>query len=103
MKNDEIDEIVSRKVAARLKELQSLSASELRELPSYSAEYFEIGGKQQELGVYRETTPNGEMLIVVQCKNTRFLGFGYMFAEGFVVNSEGQLRVAEEELMWEYT
>ncbi len=103
MKNDDIDKVVSEKVSLRLKELKSLNPNELHELPSYEGEHFEIGGKQQELGVYRVATPSDETLIVVQCKNTHFLGFGCMFAEGFVVNSSGQLREAEEELMWDYT
>jgi hypothetical protein len=102
MKNDEIDEVISQKVDARLNELKSCSAEELRELPFYTPEKFEVGGKPQELGVYRDSKENGETLIVVQCKNTRFLGFGYMFAEGFVINSVGQFCEAEEELMYEY-
>lgn len=102
MKNDEIDEAISQKVDARLKELKSHSAEELRELPSYMAEKFEVGDKLQELGVYRDSKENDETLIVVQCKNTRFLSFGYMFAEGFVINSAGQFREAEEVLMYEY-
>ena len=102
MNNDDIDEVISKKVDARLKELKSLPVNELLELPFYTPEKFEVGGKNQELGVYRDTKENGETLIVVQCKNTRFLGFGYMFAEGFVINSAGEFREAEEELMYEY-
>ena len=45
MRNDEIDEVISQKVDARLKELKSLTAEELGELPSYTAEKLEVGGK----------------------------------------------------------
>ena len=54
------------------------------------------------LGVYRNLIQNGEVLIVVQCKNTRYFGFGYMFAKDLVIDASGQLREAEKELMWEY-
>lgn len=102
MKNDEIDKLISERVKLRVDELQQLSANELRELPTYSEERFEVGGKHQVLGVHRDLLENGEVLIVVQCKNTRYLGFGYMAAKGFVVSASGQLREAEDKLMWEY-
>ena len=102
MKNDEIDKVISERVNRRMEELRSLSPDELRKLPPYAEEHFEVGGKPQVLGVYRDPIENGEVLIVVQCKNTRYLGFGYMVAKGFVVNVSGQLREAEEKLMWEY-
>ena len=102
MNNDDIDQVISERVNLRIEELRALSPEEQRNLPTYTEERFEVGGKAQVLGIYRDTTSRGEVLIVVQCKNTRILGIGYMYAKGFVVNESGQIREAEEELMWDY-
>jgi len=79
-----------------------MKSAALRTLPSYSEEQFDANGKTQRLGIYRETKSNGETLIAVQCKNTHFLGFGKMYAEGFVVDNLDQHREANEEDLWQY-
>lgn len=103
MKNKKIDKIVSEKVSSKIEELKQLGASELLSLPQYTAIKFETAGKEQELGIWHETTENGDSLIVAQCKNTHFLGIGNMYAEGFLINSSGNIEPAPEELMLKYT
>jgi hypothetical protein len=91
------------KVAARKRELMALRPDELRRLPIYTPEPFSAGGRTQELGFYHDKTPRGEDIIVVQCKRQILLGYGHMFAEGFVLDTSDRMRDAEEELLWEYT
>jgi hypothetical protein len=102
MNNKEIDKIVSEKVCARLEALRNQGADALRALPSEDVEELEISGKKLNFCTYRDQLENNETLIIVQCKNTRYLGYGHMFAEGLVVSSSGDIRNAEEKLMWEY-
>lgn len=80
----------------------ALRPEELRRLPICTPEPFSAGGKTQELGFYHDKTPKGEDIIVVQCKRHIFLGYGHMFAEGFVLDKSDKIRNAEEELLWDY-
>jgi hypothetical protein len=98
-----IDQAIREKVISRKQELMKLSPAELRELPLYTPEQFSACGKIQELGVYHDKIANGEDIIVTRCKRDIFLGYGHMFAEGFVLDLSDRIRDAEEELMWEYT
>ena len=98
-----MDRLVSEKVSARLKELWEMNSAALRILPLYSEEQFDTNGKTQRLGIFRDTKSNGETLMVVQCKNTYFLGFGRMYVEGFVVDKSDQHREANEEDLWKYS
>ena len=102
MKNEEINKIVSEKVHITIEALKNKEAQELRELPAETIEELEIADKKLTFCVYRDKLKNNETLIIAQCKNTRFLGYGKMFAEGIVINESGAIREAEEELMWEY-
>ncbi|HWQ92527.1 MAG TPA: hypothetical protein VN673_12715 [Clostridia bacterium] len=76
--------------------------SELRVLALYTHERFDAAGNAQELGIWHDKTPAGEDIVVVQCKRHILLGYGHMLAEGFVLDSVGRIRDAEEELMWDY-
>lgn len=98
-----IDQAISDKVIARKQELMKLSPAQLRQLPLYNAEQFSACGKTQNLGVYHDKTGKGEDIVVTQCKRHIFLGYGHMFAEGFVLDSSDKIRDAEKELMWDYT
>ncbi|SFC05561.1 hypothetical protein SAMN05660479_01004 [Microbulbifer thermotolerans] len=80
----------------------SFNLEEIKNLPPESVEDIKIGSKRLTICTYKDELPNGEILVIVQCKNTRFLGYGNMFAEGFVVSESSEKRKAEEILMWEY-
>ena len=97
-----IDQAIKDKVAGRKQELMALSPEALRGLPLYTPEPFTAGGKPQGLGFYHDKTPKGEDIVVVQCKRRIFLGYGHMYAEGFVLDASGRIREAEEELLWDY-
>lgn len=97
-----IDQEIYDKVISRKQELMKTDPKELRELPLWTTEPFSACGKEQVFGVWHDKTPKGEDIFVTQCKRTIFLGFGHMFAEGFVLNSSDEVRDAEEELMWDY-
>lgn len=98
----QIDQEIYDKVRSRKLELMMSNPTELRKLPLWTPEPFSACGKSQIFGVYHDTTSEGEDLFVTQCKRHVFLGYGHMFAEGFVLDSSDQTRDAEEELMWDY-
>jgi hypothetical protein len=87
---------------SRKKKLMAMAPADLRKLPLYTSESFVPLGKPQELGVWHDKTVKDEDIIVVQCKREIFLGYGHMFAEGFVLDEKDQVRDAEEQLMWDY-
>lgn len=97
-----VDQAISDKVLARKRELMGVTPSELRGLAAFISEPFTAGGKPQELGIWHDKTKAGDDIFVVQCKRHVFLGYGHMFAEGFVLDSADHVRDANEELMWEY-
>jgi hypothetical protein len=97
-----IDQAIYEKVTRRKQELMTLAPDALRSLPEYSPEEFTACGKDQHLGLWHHKTQSDEDIFVVQCKRYIFLGYGHMFAEGFVLNSSNTIREAEEELMWDY-
>jgi hypothetical protein len=97
-----IDQVIYDKVVSRKQELMKTSPAELRKLPLWTPEPFSACGKPQVFGVWHDTTAKGEDLFVTQCKRTIFLGYGHMFAEGFVLDTTEHTRDAEEELMWDY-
>ena len=102
MKNSDIDALVLDEVRNRIRDLRGLDAQDLRTLPRESVENLCFGGKSLTVCTYRDPLKNGECLVIVQCKNTRFFGYGKMMAEGIVVGESGEKRNAEEELLWEY-
>jgi len=102
MKNKEIDDIVFEKVISRIEEIKKFSVEVLLSLPPINLEQIEVGGKTLDFCTYRDLLANGETLIIVQCKNTRFLGYGKMFAKGLVIDANKAVRDAEQELTWEY-
>lgn len=79
-----------------------LAPEDLRHMPEFTAESFTACGKPQQATVFHHQTPTNEDLYVVQCKREILLGYGHMFAEGFVLDHSDQLRDAEDELMWDY-
>jgi len=102
MKNREIDQIVAAEVHSRIERLSRLPAESLHALPSKNVEELKLGRKKLEMCTFKDSLPNSEILIIVQCMNSRMFAWGRMAAEGIVVDSDGRVRQAEEQLMWEY-
>jgi len=97
-----VDDKILEIVHSRILDLKKLDLGDLLNLPPYAEEEIEALGKLENLGVWHTPTQTGEDLIVAQCKNTKFLGAGTMVAVGFVVSKTGEIRDAEDELMWDY-
>jgi hypothetical protein len=96
-----IDQVIAERVLSRKQELIKIDPDELRQLPSYTNEQFSAYGKPLDLGIWHEEISSGGHLFVVQCTRHVFLGFGYMFAEGFLLDSSGAIRDADEKFMWD--
>lgn len=98
-----IDDVVHSKVTSRKNELMKMDPAGLRNLPECTAESFEANGKRFELTTWHEEIGSAEQLFVVQCKRTIFLGIGNMHVEGFVLGPKGEIRDAEENLLWDFS
>jgi hypothetical protein len=102
VKNNRIDEIVLSRLLEKKNELMKLNLDTLLRLPPLVVANEVIEGKSLEFITYREELSDDKLLIVVQCKNTRFWRYGHIFAEGFTVDKFGETQDANEKHMWAY-
>jgi hypothetical protein len=79
-------------VQNRIDELSRKSFAELSTLPEEARERIVDNGKSSTLTIWHDPLGSGEHRIVVQMYRPGFLGIGRMFAEGFVVGSDGGRR-----------
>ena len=51
----------------------------------------------------KDTLPNGDVRVGIQCYRYRFLGMGEMTADGFIVSPDGAVRPLTQEDTWDLT
>ena len=51
----------------------------------------------------KDTLPNGDVRVGIQCYRYRFLGMGQMMTDGFVVSPDGRMRPLSDEDVWKLT
>src|SRR6266542_2977998 len=98
-----------RKISAKLEYLRNLSPTQLLSLDD-EREKMSIAGRRAELSLYRAKTTNGATLIVVQGFVSTFrwptfisaAGVGHIVAEGLMVESNGSITSAPDDVLWEY-
>jgi hypothetical protein len=100
---DEIVGVSEQLVKERLAALSAKSFDELAALPSGHSEDVVIGGKKLTLSVWHDVLKSGEHQIVVQLYRYFILGWGWMQADGFAVNSRNERRVLKDEELWPFT
>ena len=96
------------RILARLDRLRLLTPEALAGLPALANDVERIEGRQVTLSTYQEKLKTGDALIVVQgfLHSWRFptyfgaAGVGYMYAEGFMLDSDGRVRDPDEDLLW---
>jgi len=91
---------------ARLKksieELKTIHFSEIELMPEYS-DIEEIEGKVKfTVATWVKRLADGSMQVVVQAYKYACLGMGTMLAEGFVIETNGNVRSLPEEVLFEY-
>jgi len=79
-------------VSEKLEILKAKSHNELVALPNQCSESVNANGKSITLTVWHDVLASKEHLIAVQVYKPGFLGFGRMYADGFVVNSRDERR-----------
>ena len=53
--------------------------------------------------VMKDTFPDGRIRIAIQCYRYRFLGFGWMSADGFMLSPEGLCSELTQQDIWNVT
>ena len=86
-----------------LERLSLLSLEEARGLPEYQEPEETVGQKGRTLDLYAiPNSDNGTVKVVLQNYRHRFLGIGYMVADGFIFEADGKVSPLPEEELWEY-
>ncbi len=96
------------KVRDKLDHLRNLSAPQLLDLGEEREETW-IDGRRGELSVHRLTIANGTLIVVQGFVSSlrwpTFIattGVGHIVAEGLMVDTNGNVTAAPDELLWEY-
>ncbi|WP_447896503.1 hypothetical protein [Stenotrophomonas acidaminiphila] len=87
-------------IESNLVALKKQSFPELEKLPSHQGKKFD--GKIT-LSVWKDTTTNQELRIVVQAYRHLILGIGRMEAKGFVISRAGEISDLTKEEIYEFT
>jgi hypothetical protein len=88
--------------------IAALQKAEIEAWPNYPAIPAFSLDVPPELSSYQFTLmkdmlPNGRIRIAIQCYRYRFLGMGYMTADGFVLLPDGSCCALTEEDIWDLT
>jgi hypothetical protein len=86
------DELIAHAVAARVARLKGTTMSQLVALPSMTSEEVTVAGKTFTLSIWHDLVSSGDHRVVVQAHKPGLL-VGWMHAEGFVVNEQGEARL----------
>jgi hypothetical protein len=90
-------------VATYVSELKGKSFSELSKLDDYQGKKIKSGGKTYVLSIWKETIEKREIKVVVQVYRYWFLGVGKMYAEGFIVNVDGEITNLSRENLYDFS
>jgi len=96
----------SQAVSAEKTRLSALPAEELRKLPEHQSVQRLVDGTPVDVSIWHRPHPIAGELIVAQAFRPWlrwFHGVGQMFAEGFVVQSDGPIMPAQDRDLWDYT
>jgi len=96
-----LDPAIWERVKLRKEELKRMRPSDLRELPSSSLEKLRLADRTLDLAVCEERLPSGEHLIVAVAWADVFLGY-LSWPAGFIVAENGEIRDADEEMLFDH-
>ena len=86
-----------------LERLSNMSLREAMQLPEYQELQQTLGEKKRSLSLYAiPNAEDGTVKVVLQNYRHRFLGIGYMIADGFLFAPDGKVNRLPEEELWEY-
>ncbi|RYG56575.1 MAG: hypothetical protein EON56_03890 [Alphaproteobacteria bacterium] len=98
-----LDAEIQSELRRRMAALEVCSYAELRALPAASTESAFVLGKNVKLTTFRESHPNGRLLVLVRSDRPIFLGFGSAGrTEGFWIDPSGAKTAALHEEIAEY-
>jgi hypothetical protein len=83
--------ISSKLIQVRMKNFKAKSFEDLSALDDIQSEEKFIDGKKYTINIYKDLLNPQTMRIVIQVYQYRFLGMGYMLAEGFTLDKNGTI------------
>jgi hypothetical protein len=110
MKKHELQVRVQAFVNAAKDRLAALPKTEIEawpnwpEVPPFSLEVPEdLSGHKYTFTVMKDTFPDGRIRLAIQCYRYRFLGYGWMSADGFVLYPDGSRSELSQQDIWDVT
>ncbi len=108
MKRAELNKLAQNVLGAEVRRLSQLSYEEIAQWPEFPAAPSmqlqmppELAGYQFTL--MKDTQPDKSIRVAIQVYRYRFLGMGYMSADGFYMLPNGSLRKFTEQDVWTVT
>lgn len=93
----------SQAVVGEKQRLFALADGDLLALPAYSTVEKTVAGVELSVGIYHHSHPDGFKVFVAQAKRQIFLGYGYMFVEGFILRHDGSRGTLPDHVYYEYS
>lgn len=103
-------QLVCRELTRRLTVLREKHASYLAQIPRVAETVARIEGRKVTFETIREPLAGTESIVVVRAFSESWSrptwislsGVGHMFADGFILRTDGTKETAADELMWDY-
>jgi hypothetical protein len=96
-------------VAEKLEILRALSYEQARIFDQEETEFYNLGGKEALLTIYKETVDEDIFIVVQVFQPTWFFpnyistnGIGKLYAEGLVYRKNGQVESASDSDLWSF-
>lgn len=104
------DREICQRLLQLIERFKAIKIEDLRSLPGSEFTLEECAGEVVEFTVYKTDVPGGDFLVVVQAffstwRKPTFISLGRVgriYAEGFVLDSNGISKQAPEEMLWPY-
>ena len=101
-----LTELMYKSLQEHLEEIKQKPFSEILEMPSYSDKVIKVNDNSFTLATWKNQQEDRTLEIVVQEYYTgwayRLFGAGKMMADGFLIDSNGNISVLPDEIRWKY-
>ncbi len=86
----------------QVEQIRQMSLSEIKNLPEYSDREVHAYGKVFTLATWKKERPEEMVSVVAQVYYRGILGIGTMWADGYLIDKNGEFKPLPDEIRWEY-